>query len=254
MLQIGLLGCGNIAGIIASQREGIADIVACLDVDTARARALADRAGAAHCTDVNDLLEADYPVLVEAASIEAVRSYLLPALDQGKDVVVLSVGALADAAFMHAARELATRKGRRIYVPSGAIFGLDNIKVAGICGLDSLLLKTTKHPRALGLPDTDKPHRVFRGTALEAIARFPKNINVSTSLGLATGVEPVVEVWADNKISSNRHEISASGPFGAVIIRCDNKPSPDNPATSYLAALSVLTLLKGLDDPVRIGT
>ncbi|HWQ64203.1 MAG TPA: aspartate dehydrogenase, partial [Methanospirillum sp.] len=32
-----------------------------------------------------------------------------------------------------------------------------------------------------------------------------------------------------------------------------NLPSPDNPATSYLAALSVLSLLKNIDNPLVIG-
>jgi predicted dinucleotide-utilizing enzyme len=32
-----------------------------------------------------------------------------------------------------------------------------------------------------------------------------------------------------------------------------NLPSPDNPATSYLAALSILSLLNQMDDPLVIG-
>ena len=37
-------------------------------------------------------------------------------------------------------------------------------------------------------------------------------------------------------------------------ISVHNLPSPDNPATSYLAALSVLTLLADLDTPLVVGT
>jgi aspartate dehydrogenase len=61
-------------------------------------------------------------------------------------------------------------------------------------------------------------------------------------------MEPQVEIWADPAVSSNQHEIEAQGEFGKVTITTNNLPSPDNPATSYLAALSVLTLLSDLAD------
>jgi aspartate dehydrogenase len=141
-----------------------------------------------------------------------------------------------------------------VFVPSGAVFGLDNLKVARVAPLDRLVLRTTKHPRALGLSPEESRRCLFRGPATEAVRQFPKNINISAAIGLATGIEPDVELWADPDASSNRHEIEASGAFGSVSIRADNLPSPDNPATSYLAALSVLTLLKDLDDPLQVGT
>ena len=193
------------------------------------------------CDSGDALLGADFPVLLEAASIDAARQWLIPAMEAGKDVIVLSVGALADREFSARVRARAAELGRRVHVPSGAIFGLDNIKVARLTGLEHLLLKTSKHPRALGLETAEGPRCVFRGPASEAVKRFPKNINVSAALGLAAGVEPEVEVWADPDLSANRHEIRAAGSFGEVSIRCDNLPSPDNPATSYLAALSVLS-------------
>lgn len=254
MLRIGILGCGNIAGIIAAHCEDVARIVACCDIDTLRMEALAGRVGATPCPSVAELLQADFSVLVEAASMQAARDHLPQALAAGTDVVVLSAGTLADPVFLQEVRAAASRYGRRIYVPSGAIFGLDNLKVARLVGLERLLLKTTKPPEALGLSELAEAQLVFRGPAGEAVQRFPKNINVSAALRLAADLEPQVELWADPAITSNRHEIEAEGPFGKVSIRTDNLPSPDNPATSYLAALSVLTLLKDLADPVQVGT
>jgi aspartate dehydrogenase len=254
MPRIGLLGCGNIAGIIAARGGDHVDITACHDIDEARLRGFGERTGAQACDDIETLLAGDFPVLVEAASVQAVRDHLPRALDSGKDVVVLSVGALLDRAFHDEVCTRARGAGRKVYVPSGAVFGLDNLKVARVSPLERLVLRTTKPPRALGLP-ADAPRRcLFRGPAAEAVRQFPKNINVSAALGLAAGVEPEVELWADPAASSNRHEIEASGAFGSVAIRTDNLPSPDNPATSYLAALSVLTLLKDLDEPLQVGT
>lgn len=254
MQKVSILGCGNIAGILAAHGKGILDIAACHDLDASRMRAYADRTGAEPFAGLDDFLVADVPVLLEAASIEAVTSSLLPSLAAGKDVIVLSVGALYDAGFLAEARQAAAAAGRRIYVPSGAIFGLDNLRVARLVGMQSLRLKSTKHPRALGIAPVDAPLCLFRGRAGEAVARFPKNINVSSALGLATGMEPEVEIWADPACESNRHEIHAVGDFGEVSIVADNLPSPENPATSYLAALSVLALVKRLGDPLQLGS
>ena len=254
MPSIGMLGCGNIAGIIAARGGDYARIEACHDIDTSRMRAFGERSGAMACDDIEALLARDFHLLVEAASIQAVRDYLPLALARGRDVVVLSVGALLDPGFRNEVRTAAKQSGRRVYVPSGAVFGLDNLKVARVASLSRLLLRTTKHPRSLGLADDEQRRCLFRGPASEAVRAFPKNINVSAALSLAAGIEPEVELWVDPAATTNRHEIEASGAFGSVAIRTDNLPSPDNPATSYLAALSVLTLLKDLDDPLQVGT
>jgi predicted dinucleotide-utilizing enzyme len=42
-----------------------------------------------------------------------------------------------------------------------------------------------------------------------------------------------------------------------AILGCGNIgtiPSPDNPRTSYLAALSVLALIENRDRPIRVGS
>lgn len=252
--KLGVIGCGNIAGIVASHGERVLDIVACYDIDPSRTRAYADRTGARPCNSLDELLQQDFPVLLEAASVEGATDCVLPAIRAGKDVVVLSVGALYDASFLDEARRAAATAGRRIHVPSGAIYGLDNLKVARLVGLDQFTLKSSKHPRALGLDNVTERTCVFRGKAMEAVHHFPKNINVSSALGLATGTEPDVEIWADPGVENNRHEIHACGDFGEVTIIADNRPSPDNPATSYLAALSVLALLRKLGDPLQIGS
>ncbi len=254
LVRVGLLGCGNIAGILAAHGAGVLDIVACHDIDMSRTDAYARRTDARACRDLTELLQADFNMLLEAASIDAARDSLLPALEAGKDVIVLSVGALYDAGFLAEVRQVAARAGRRVHVPSGAIVGLDNLRVARLVGMQSLALKSSKPPRALGLDDSVGRKCVFSGKASEAVLRFPKNINISAALGLATGMEPDVEIWADPSLSSNRHEITATGDFGSVTIVADNQPSPENPATSYLAALSVLGLVKRLGDPLQVGS
>ena len=146
-----------------------------------------------------------------------------------------------------------SREGRRIYIPSGAICGLDNLKVGRISPLSSLLLRTTKSPSSLGIPASEKT-LIFKGKANECIKEFPKNVNVSVSLSLACGRDADVELFVDPSVERNVHEIFAEGDFGDIYIRVSNLPSPDNPSTSYLAALSILSLLNQLNDPLVIGT
>jgi len=42
--------------------------------------------------------------------------------------------------------------------------------------------------------------------------------------------------------------------FGVLKTRVENVPSPDNPKTSYLAALSAIATLKKISEPIQIGT
>ncbi|HPS89137.1 MAG TPA: DUF108 domain-containing protein, partial [Methanosarcina vacuolata] len=52
----------------------------------------------------------------------------------------------------------------------------------------------------------------------------------------------------------NVHEITVEGEFGKLSTRVENLPSPENPKTSYLAALSAISTLKKILSPVQIGT
>ncbi len=252
MVSAGLLGCGNIGHIIAKLRGDI-EICALFDVLHERADMLAQITNGTAYRDFSELLTSDCSLIIEAASVEAVHMFAKEVLLNGKDLVIMSVGALSDEIFYRELLELAHLKGRKIYIPSGAIFGLDNLKVGMISRIDSVLLKTTKGPGSLKL-DSDDKKLIFKGKARECIKGFPKNMNVSVALGLACGIEPDVELWVDPAAEKNVHEIFVSGEFGEAYIKVQNNPSPDNPSTSYLAALSVITLLTQIDSPIIIGT
>ncbi len=76
--------------------------------------------------------------------------------------------------------------------------------------------------------------------------RIPEKRDVSVALSLAAGRDAEVELWADPAVERNIHEIFLKAEFGDIYLKVNNVQSPDNPATSYLAALSILTLLKNL--------
>jgi len=252
MIRIGLLGCGNIGHIIAKHQENC-EIVALYDQVYTKARELASVCGGTAHQDFDSFISGDFDYVVEAASVRAVRQYAEIVLSHGKHLILLSVGALADPAFRNDLIQIAEASGRRIYVPSGAIVGLDNLKVGQISHVKKLLLRTTKSPESLGI-QTRERMLVFQGKSHECIKEFPKNVNVSVALSLAVGRDADVELYADPDVERNIHEIEAEGDFGEIYIRVSNVPSPDNPATSYLAALSILTLLRNLERHLVVGT
>lgn len=252
MITIGLLGCGNVGHIIGNFK-GTWKIVALHDRIPEKAEELARLTGGRAYGDFEHFIEADFDLVVEAASVKAVRTYADAVLRHRKDLVILSVGALADPVFRGEIVSVAGSMGKRVYIPSGAICGLDNLKVGQISPLTRLLLRTTKSPASLGIAATERT-LVFQGKANECIKEFPRNVNVSVALSLACGRDADVELFVDPDVERNVHEIFAEGAFGDLYIRVSNLPSPDNPATSYLAALSILSLLNHIDDPLVVGT
>jgi len=252
MMKIGLLGCGNIGHIIAVHASGFT-ISAVYDKVPERAEEIAALAGAQSYEDFSTFLAADTDIIVKAASVNAARTYTLDVLGAGKDIVIMSVGALTDKDFRHKVRAAAIEHGRKVYLPSGAIFGLDNLKIGRISRISRLLLRTTKSPASLGIT-SDSRRMIFSGKANECIKAFPKNVNVSVAMSLAAGQDTDVELWVDPAVDRNVHEIFFDGDFGEAYIKVTNFTSPDNPATSYLAALSILCLLEKLSDPIIVGT
>ena len=117
VIRVGLLGCGNISHLLAAHAEGFV-ITALYDQDPDRARELRSRPGGTAYDSFEAFVGADVDLVVEAASIRAVRAHSEAVLGAGKDFVVMSVGALADPVFLARLREAAVAAGRRVYIPA----------------------------------------------------------------------------------------------------------------------------------------
>lgn len=268
-LKIGLVGCGAIGTEIAralDSKEIDADLVAVCDHNPATAKALIDslkrkpvRTGLEELVRLSDLV-------VEAASQRAVPAIARAVLGAGKSLMIMSVGALVDAELYREVKRLAADHSSRVYLPSGAISGLDGLKSASIGKIRKVTLTTTKSPASLegapyirekriDLKALTEPTLIFEGTASEAVKAFPANVNVAATLCLAAREGEVrVKIVADPQIKVNQHEIVAEGDFGRITTRVENVPSPKNPRTSYLAALSAIATLRSIVEPVKIGT
>ncbi len=268
MLRVGVVGCGAIGSEIARAIDAGLVRAVLVGIHDVRHGAAAELARSLdHPTRVlplNDLVEAAQ-LVVEATAKDAAPPVMRAALERGRDVMVLSAGGLLGCVDEMCA--LAETRGARIYVPTGAIAGLDALRAAAVARLDRVALTTRKPPRGLaGAPHVTaaridlagirEPTAIFTGSAREAVPAFPANVNVAAALSLAgIGADATrVQVVADPTNDRNVHEIEAEGAFGRLAIRVENVPSPSNPKTSYMAALSAIALLRRLTATLVVGT
>jgi aspartate dehydrogenase len=197
--------------------------------------------------DVNDLLQLLPDVVVEAAGHAAVRSHAGAVLEAGVDLMLLSVGVLADPALHNELTATAERTGARLLIPSGAVGGLDALAAARATGLYQVMHTIRKPPAALGFSEDIEPRElvVAEGTARAIALEYPANANVVAAIGFAgLGLdETQVRVIADSSLSRNVHEIQARGAFGEFQLRVVNEPLAANPRSSALAAGSVAAAL-----------
>ncbi len=206
-------------------------------------------------------------IVVEAASQDAVRDVSLSILQNKKDLMIMSVGALLDESIYDILHDACSHFRKTIYLPSGAIAGLDGLKSVKD-ELESVSITTTKHPNSLkgatffetfdiDLDSIAKPTTIYEGTAKEAVSLFPANINVAALLSLS-GIgsdKTAVKIVADPSTDKNIHHIEARGKFGRMTFNIENLPDANNPKTSRLAILSAIqTLKKYCSDGIQIGT
>jgi aspartate dehydrogenase len=267
-LSFGLIGCGAMGTTIADafdKGEIKGNLASVYDMDGAKAKKLVDmlkNAPEIAKTAAELIDKVDF--VIEAASQEAVRAYAADALGEGRSVLLMSVGALMDADLMNSLKEAAVKTHSRIYLPSGAVAGVDSLLAASVAGIDEVTLTTTKPPTSLKgvkyliekgvqVEKINKATIVYEGPASEAISLFPKNINVAAIISLASGANIKVRIIADPKTKTNNHEIHAKGSFGEITTKTANVPSPMNSATSYMAALSGIATLKQITESVKIG-
>ena len=166
----------------------------------------------------------------------------------------MSIGSLVDDKLRKKLEKIAKKNKCKIYLPSGAVCGIDGILSASIDTIDEVTLVTTKSPKSLK-NNYDKRTVVFKGNAREAVKLYPKNINVAANLSIAgVGFDKTkVEIVVDPVATRNSHKILAHGKFGRLRAEVENMPNPNNPGSSYLASLSAIATLKRLINPIQIG-
>jgi len=267
--RIGIIGCGTIgsqlAHSITAYFKDRARLMVLCDRNNEKAQALSNELNPHPDVLPMDSIPFHCDLLIEAASPEACREIVPRALEMGRDIMVMSVGGLVE--IYEKVFALARSKNARIYIPSGAIAGIDCLQAAMTGGVTSVRLTTRKPVNALldtpyvlekklCLADLKNETAVFEGTAREAVKAFPLNVNVAATLSFAgLGLDQTsVRVITGPGITANSHEVEVEGTFGRLYTRTDNIPSPQNPKTSYLAILSACATLNEILSPVQVGT
>jgi aspartate dehydrogenase len=196
-------------------------------------------------------LLADAPdAVAECAGHAAVRQYGEAVLAASRDLVVISIGALADDTLRATLLSSAQQHGARLVLPSGAVGGLDALGAARLSGLQTVTYTGRKPPKAwrgtpaerlLDLDALSAPAIFFEGTARQAATDYPQNANVAAAVALAgLGFDATkVRLIADPKAARNVHEISVRAGCGDFDLQLEGRPSPLNPKTSLMAGFSV---------------
>jgi len=213
--------------------------------------------------DSFDQAVADADLVVEAAGVAAAKRFL-PRVH--KPFVLTSVGALADP---NVADQLMTP---HLHVTNGAIGGFDLLEAVAD-QLDNIAMTTSKDPvgliqpwmseqEASRLEALTEPETLFTGNPIDAIEKFPGNVNVAVALAYATrGSKPLaaalqnvqVQLIADPAQPESAHVINVSGEAGRFKFEFVSAPSPINPATSGTTALSLAATIRRIAPYIRRG-
>lgn len=266
MRSVGIVGCGaigkallkafdagtlgvNVAGVVSRTEASARDFLSTLGKPVP----YLDRAS----------LIARSDLVVEAAGQGVVADLARVVFAARKDLLVISAGALLDHPEII---EQARATGCKLFVPSGAIAGLDGIKSAAIGQIIHSTITTRKPPeglegapylveRGVSLRGLSEERELFSGTAREACRGFPANVNVSAAVSLA-GIGPDrtrIRILAVPGLKRNCHDVEVEGEFGRLLVHVENVPS-ENPRTGRLTVLSIIRSIRDAADSVRIGT
>lgn len=270
-MKIGIVGCGaigaSLAEYIAREFKKEAALAALYDIKEERAKYLSRLVSGSERLAAGNLkqLIAKSELVIEASSASASWAIAKEALGKGRDLMLMSVGGLSGR--LRELSSLAKKNSSKVYIPSGAVSGIDALKAARMAGIKRVLLITRKNPlsfrgvnyiqrQGFRLKGLKKERVLFFGSARKAVKYFPQNINVASVLSLA-GIgqdRTKVKIIASPKIKRNIHEVQIESNAGLIFTRTQNLLHPDNPKTSYLAVLSAQAVLEDILNPVKIGT
>ena len=235
-MRITIVGCGSIGSRLAKAADDMEEVKRIYLVDIRKD--LADNVAASlRKAIVVDSVEDELyhcDLVIEASSQAAAKEVAPKVVARGVDIMIMSVGSLVDDDYRNTLFQSAKEHEAKIFIPTGALCGVDGLRSASCDEIDSVELITTKGPKSLAgvqyLVDkgieVDKIKEktvIYSGPAREAVKIFPKNINVAATVS---------------------HELRFEGKFGKAVAHTFNVPEADNPKTSHLAALAAISALK----------
>jgi aspartate dehydrogenase len=249
-LKVAVVGCGAIGSFLIAglQAEPEIEVTAVFAVPAPSGETVPIT------RSIEELLSTGPDIVVECAGHQALKEAGEIVLSAGIDLLVASVGALADPTLEASLRRAASTGGRLI-IPGGALGGLDALSTAREAGLESVEYSGRKAPAAwkgtaeedlIDLTNVESATTFLECDARTAALRFPQNANVVAALALAgLGFEQTkVRLIVDPTASGNHHSFTARGTFGEISTSIRSITVPSNPKTSVLAPFSLLQTIK----------
>jgi aspartate dehydrogenase len=249
-LRVGLVGYGAIGQAVTRLVEEQAVSAILLVGALVRRTTLKRPSGSPKIVETLSALLAEHPhVIVEVAGHEGLREHGPAILSAGVDLILVSIGALADPTLFKAMLEAAESGNAQAKIASGAIGALDALSAASLGTLTRVTHTMRKSPEAL-LPAAEvekltTPYEVFRGNARQAVKQFPEFLNVAAAVALAgKGFdETEVIVLADPATEHSLHEVVAEGAFGVFRFEIENAPISLPAHGAKLVAMSIVRSL-----------
>lgn len=242
--RIGVAGYGYIGrylcDMIRTNPDWNLDLAFVWNRDPAR---LADLPPELVLEDLDDLAARSPDLVVECAH-PAVTLAHGAAILRVADYLPLSVNAFADPRIEASLPALAEAEGRRIFIPHGALIGLDNL-VEMRAMWDKVTITFRKNPANIDFGDSGIDPATIRGETLvydgsvRGIAqKFPRNVNTMTTCALATvGLDRCRAVLvADPALDVAIAEVRAVGRDGSVHQSLKMQPVVGVSGTEMLAA------------------
>jgi aspartate dehydrogenase len=254
-MRLAIIGNGFLAGIVVEAYEkGMLpdyELVGILGRSEEKTKKLAAHTKAVF--QIEDLLAEKPDIVVEAASVAAVKDYAGAVLKTGASLVVLSIGAFADEKFYQQTAQTAKEHGAKVHLASGAIGGFDVLRTLSLMDQAKVTFETHKGPASLQntplfterLMSDAQETKVFSGSAAEAIGLLPTKVNVAVAASLATvGPEAEhVEITSVPGFVGDDHRITAEIPGVKAVVDIYS-------STSAIAGWSVVALLRNLTSPI----
>lgn len=243
--RLGMIGFGAMGREVMTALSKLGETSA---IQAVLVRPGRDAPSAVH--EIGALIAARPEVVLECAGHSAVKEFAAPLLRAGIDVIISSVGVLADDKIRNELLD-AEQGGGRALLPAGAIAGLDGLLAARLAGLDEVTYTSFKPPHAwrgtaaeqvIDLNHSEPEREFFVGSARAAALAYPKNVNVGVAIALVgLGMDATrVRLVSSHNVTDPLGRIEASGAFGHFRFDIFARAAVDNPKTSALTAYSIL--------------
>lgn len=188
--------------------------------------------------DLSTFAERHCDVIVEVCHPQIVKEFGVHFLAESH-FMVGSPSALSDSELNQNLRQAAQQYGRTLYVPSGALWGGQDIQRLNDCGaLKALFIRMSKHPSCFRLTkdilsdwrESEGRRVLFRGSVAELCPVAPNNVNTMAAAAMAagtlgfTGVQG--EIVSDTELSDYHVvEVEVTGPGGFSVHTIRRNPA-----------------------------